>query len=314
MKSILARFTFLICIGLPTVLVVPKAKGQGYYSYDDRFLEPAVVFELGVAGGIMNCMTDIGGSKKKQNNYLSDISFRKSHFSGGIYLAGVYKDFLAVRLDYNYGKIEAIDSLLKGASNKSAVGRYERNLSFRSNISEIALNVEFHPLYLTDYDAKGIEPPRFSPYVFGGLGWINFDPEANIDGRWVRLEPLRLEGQGFSEYPNRQRYRTSAVVVPVGVGIKYECTPLLTLRFEIDRRFTGTDYLDDTSEGDWVRPELFYQYLQPAQADLAARLYNRSPRINPPQDTRPRGNSKETDAFWSASFKVGFNLNRRSYR
>jgi hypothetical protein len=312
MKQYLPKLAFVLCAGLFTALACQRAAAQGYYNYNDRYMEPSWVIELGVAGGIMNCMTDIGGSKNSQNKYLRDITFKKSHFTGGVYLAGVYKDFLAVRLDYNFGKVEAIDSLLKGATHPSAVGRYERNLSFRSNIREIALNVEVHPLYFTDYTAKGTEPPRFSPYVFAGLGWMGFDPEANIDDRWVRLEPLRLEGQGFSEYPDRKRYKTGAIVIPFGIGVKYEWTQLLTLRLEINRRYTATDYLDDASEGPWVKPELFYQYLQPTQADLAVRLYNRSAKINPPQDTRPRGNPKENDVFWSTVFKVGFNINRKT--
>ena len=291
-----------------------SATAQGFYFYNDRYMEPAVVLELGVSGGIMNCMTDIGGSKTTQNKYLQDITFIKSHFTGGLYLAGVYKDFLAARLDFNFGTIEAIDSLLKGASLPTSIGRYDRNLSFKSKITEIALNVELHPLYLTDYVEKGVEPPRISPYVFGGIGWISSDPQANIDNRWVRLEPLRLEGQGFAEYPDRKRYKKGALCFPMGIGVKYEWTQLFTLRMEIGRRITTSDYLDDASEGPWVKPELFYKYLPPTQADLALRLYNRSTKINPPQDTRPRGNPKENDAFWTATFKLGFNINRSNFR
>jgi opacity protein-like surface antigen len=301
----------LFGLGLLLVLLAPVAEAQRYHFYNDRFMEPSVVLELGVSGGIMNCMTDIGGNKNSQAKLLKGFSLQKTQFSGGLYVAGVYNDLLAVRLDYNFGRIEAIDSLLKGATDPSTVGRYERNLSFRSTIRELALNVELHPIFFIDYLGNGTEPPRFSPYVFAGLGWLSFDPQANIDNRWVRLEPLRLEGQGFKEYPDRKRYKTQAIAIPVGVGLKYEWTQLITLRLEVNRRFTNTDYLDDVSQAAWVTPSLFYQYLQPSQADLAARLYNRSARFNPPQDTRPRGNPKAKDAYWSGSFKLGFNINRR---
>ena len=308
------KLSVLIAFLLGGLFLCSDVRSQGFYFYNDRYMEPPVVLELGIAGGIMNCMTDIGGSKSAQNRYIQDVTFIKSHFSGGIYLAGVYKDFLVGRLEFNFGTVEAVDSLLKDSKNPSSIGRFERNLSFKSHISELAFNLELHPLYITDYVIKGIEPPRLSPYVYGGIGWMGFDPMANIDNRWVRLEPLRLEGQGFAEYPDRKRYKTGALCFPMGFGVKYEWTELLTLRLEAGRRITSTDYLDDASEGSWVKPELFYTYLPQTQADLAIRLYNRSPKFNPPQDTRPRGNSKEKDAFWTAVFKLGININRRNYR
>ncbi|MCU0334758.1 MAG: hypothetical protein MUF62_06865, partial [Chitinophagaceae bacterium] len=51
----------------------------------------------------------------------------------------------------------------------------------------------------------------------------------------------------------------------------------LTLRFEVNKRtalgYHG-DYIDDVSRAEWVDPNLFAQYLSPAQAALARQLYN----------------------------------------
>ena len=34
-----------------------------YYYYNDRYYDNAVVMELGVSGGMMNALTDLGGKK-----------------------------------------------------------------------------------------------------------------------------------------------------------------------------------------------------------------------------------------------------------
>ena len=97
----------------------------------------------------------------------------------------------------------------------------------------------------------------------------------------------------------------------MGVGLRYEVNSALYVRGEIMHRLTQTDYLDDVSNGDWVDPNLFYKYLSVADADLASKLYNRSKKVNPPRNTRPRGNEKNNDVFWSAQLRIGFVLNRK---
>ncbi len=69
-------------------------------------------------------------------------------------------------------------------------------------------------------------------------------------------------------------------------------------------------YLDDVSQENWIDPVLFYKYLDPAQAAIATQLYNRSTVINPPRNTRPRGKSADSDAYWNMVIKVGININR----
>lgn len=288
---------------------INQARGQGFYFYNDKYYESQLVLELGFSGGIMNGMTDIGGNKDRGQTIIGDITLKHTKFSGGMYVAGTFKDYIAARLDLNFGKVEAHDSSLKGATHPSAEGRYLRNLNFRSKITEAAFIIELHPRFFTDYVDR--DPPRWSPYAFGGLGWVWYNPQAHFQGRWIDLAPLRLEGQDFTEYPDRKRYQKSARVVPIGIGIRYEASMLFTLRAEIGRHFLNSDYLDDVSQGDWIDPNLFYKYLRPQQANLAYQLYNRSTEINPPRNTRPRGDPDDNDAFWNFVIKVGISLNRQ---
>lgn len=309
------KSSYLIAVYLASVfclLASNRVKAQGYYFYNSGYYESELVLEGGLSAGVINGMTDVGGSKKGRANsgFMGDFTFNKSNFTGGLYFNATYKDFIAGRFDLNIGQIEAADSTLKGTTSNFAEGRYVRNLSFRSNIIQLSLGAELHPLMLFDYIDR--EPPRLSPYGFASFGWMKFNPKANLNGVWYELEPLRLEGQGFDEYPDRRRYRRNTFEVPYGIGFRYEASQFLTVRLEIAKHSLFTDYLDDVSEENWIDPSLFYKYLSPAQADVAVQLYNRSTVINPPRNTRPRGKSNNNDAYWNAVLKIGINLNRLS--
>ena len=296
---------------LAGVLVVktPDLLSQGYYFYDNGTYEPSWVVDGSFNLGIMNSVTDIGGSKKATQG-LNATTLRSSNLSAGLSLTATYRDWFAVRVDVTTGRISGADSLLKDADYFSAIGRFERNLSFRTSINEVFIGVEIHPLYLRSYNSD--RPlPRFSPYIVAGIGGLRFNPQANIDNRWVDLKPLRLEGQGFAEYPDRRQYTGNATIFPLGAGIKFELSRNIILRGEIIRRTTNSDYLDDVSKGDWVDPLLFFNYLSPNDAVLASRLYNRSTVINPPRNTRPRGSDSNNDLYWNAQIRLGIALNRR---
>jgi len=304
-------FSLIFFLVLATV-VLPRNKtiAQGYYFYNNGYYESETVIEGGISLGVVNGMTDVGGSKRGRANsgFSGDFTFNETNFAAGLYVNATYKDFIAARFDVGIGRIEAADSNLKGTTNSFAMGRYVRNLSFRTHIIEIGAGLELHPLMLFDYIER--EPPRLSPYILGGISWINFNPKANLDGTWYELEPLRLEGQGFAEYPNRDRYKKHTFAVPYGFGLRYEASQYLNLRLEVVKHSLFTDYLDDVSKEIWVDPALFDKYLSPSQAAIAKQLYNRSTVINPPRNTRPRGKSRDNDAFWSVNIKIGININR----
>jgi opacity protein-like surface antigen len=294
------------------LLMLSPAGAQGYYFYDATHYEPSWVLELSANIGGMNCVTDIGGSKSGKTG-LGAYTFKTTKPGGGLSLTATHKDLIAFRLDFNAGNVEAHDSLLKGATHYSAVGRYERNLNFRSSIFQVFAGAEFHPLFLRNYQINDRYMPRLSPYVMAGIGFASFTPKVLVEGNWIPVKPLSLEGQGFEEYPDRKPYSTTTLTFPVGAGLRYEASRTLTLRLEFINNFTSTDYLDDVSKGDWVDPALFFKYLPAGEATLATQLYNRSVVINPPRNTRPRGDDSKNDVFWTLQFRLGFALNRGRY-
>jgi hypothetical protein len=309
-KHILLAHVFSLAMAL---LCQNVSIGQGRFYYANGIQEPELLFELGITGGAMNCVTDIQGNPRIYQGPFAGITLQNTNPTFGLYGAGIWKDFIGVRLEMNYGMVEGYDSLLDVATAPSAGGRFDRNLNFRSPILEFAVTAEFHPLQV--FRSWERDAPRLSPYVFGGLSAFYFNPQGYTADGWVDLRPLRLEGQGFAEYPDRQEYGKFAIAYPFGIGLRYDLSPKFTLRFEANKRTTFTDYLDDVHRAEWVNSALFDNYLSPSQAALARQLYNRStlPNLRPPQDTRPRGNPKENDTFWTVVFKVGFNLNRSGY-
>jgi len=311
MKRFLLSFCKKGFVVLLFILWAGKANAQ-YYYYNDKYYDNGFIIEIGGGVGGINCLTDLGGKKGVGKRFIKDINWGNTQLCTSIYAGVLIGDIFGVRLEGTFGKVKAYDSILsKYKTDAATKGRYYRNLNFRSNISEFAIIAEFHPLMLQDFVNK--EPPLFSPYILAGIGRFNFDPETYYQGRWIRLSPLRLEGQGFAEYKDRTVYHVSATSFPVGLGVRYEVNEKVVARFELSHRFTSTDYLDDVSRGQYVDPSLFANYLSGNDAFLATQLYDRHAELDPnyvPVAGDIRGKSKNNDAYFTFNLKVGFTLGR----
>lgn len=75
---------------------------------------------------------------------------------------------------------------------------------------------------------------KFVPYVFGGVGLLDFEPRAGDVG-------------GFGPLPNnsKQIYDKQLLVIPVGAGFEFYLTDDLVFNGRATLRITNTDYLDD---------------------------------------------------------------------
>ncbi|MDB5192724.1 MAG: hypothetical protein JWQ96_2287 [Segetibacter sp.] len=296
------RNAFKILLLALSIFTSSRSYSQ-YYYYDNNYYEKDLLFEVGAGVGGMNCITDLGGSKTKGGLYINDVNWKNTQVAGTFYVGAMYRQTFGVRIEATFGSVNAHDSILKGASDEQAKGRYGRNLGFRSNITEIAVLAEVHPLMFFNLE----EPLKFSPYITAGLGYFSFNPQANINGYYVDLQPLRTEGQGFREHPGRWPYHRSQANVPIGAGIKYELSSLLNLRFEFLHRILFTDYLDDVSTT-YIDPALFDKYLTGVQAGLAKSLYRSNG--GTPVVGGQRGGPNSNDTYMSFSLKVGLILGR----
>ena len=258
--------------------------------------------EFGLSAGTMNSLTDIGGKKGAGKQFIKDLNWNMTKPSFGLYAIAIYKDFIGVRLEASSGRIQSYDSILKKVG-PSTHGRYERNLSFKSTIRDLQIVAEVHPLFFKHYDEG--KAPFWSPYFLAGIGYFSFNPQAKLNGQWHYLHPLRTEGEGFEEYPDRKIYSLAQINIPLGLGVKYELSSAINARLELVYRVLFTDYLDDASHKDYVAPSLFINYLTAQQAAVARQLADRrlSAIIN-----NQRGDPKDNDAFFTIQFKVGFTL------
>ncbi|MCW3089075.1 MAG: hypothetical protein JWP81_144 [Ferruginibacter sp.] len=314
------KIRLIAAISLLLLAFEQKASAQ-FYFFDNNYYDTHLLFEAGGSVGAMNCLSDIGGRRGLGAPFLKDLNIGNTHLNGGFYLSAIYKYAVALRLEGTYGRVSAYDSILKDVE-KTTNGRYQRNLNFRSNITEVSLVAEFHIrfilrsfLFEDDLNVDD-EPPRLSPYIAAGIGFFSFNPQGKVGNNWVDLQPLSLEGQGFAEYPTRKPYKLTQMNIPIGVGMKYELTPFINLRAELLYRYLSTDYLDDVSVR-YINRNVFQKYFSGTQLQNALDLSSND-RVNPGGPTGVyrkteggiRGDPTDNDAYFTLNFKAGFVFGR----
>lgn len=109
-----------------------------------------------------------------------------------------------------------------------------RQLAFRRLLFEAEALVEYH--FLDYKNPKSLI--RWSPYFFTGVGGAYlFGPRVASDG---------------------STYSPVQVVLPLGMGVKYQVTPKFSMNVEAGARLMFTDYLDDVSRGNLDNKNYLY--------------------------------------------------------
>lgn len=291
------------------IIVFSQIQAQ-YYFYNGDYYENDIVYEIGGSVGAMNAFTDLGGRKGLGRRGVKDFNFKNTQFCGSMFFSAVYKNEIALRLEGTFGQIHAYDSILEKVA-ATTNQRYERNLSFRSYISEISLVAEFHPFYIFgNYDDEHY-PPSVSPYLLAGIAYFHFNPQAKLNGNYVDLQPLHTEGEGFAEYPRAKSYKLSQMSFPLGIGARYDVTPIVNLRAELVTRILQTDYLDDVS-GRYIEPSIFANYLSGTKLNEALLVNDRhKPGAETAHPDGIRGDPKNNDSYLTFNIKLGLTLGRQ---
>jgi len=268
-------------------------------------------FEIGLGFGPMFFLGDLGGTAGIGKPFVKDIDFPLTKFSKSLYASYYPSEWLGFRFALNHGVLEGDDS---EAPNKGGaeVDRLQRNLSFKTSVLEAYVAAEIYPtVFFEQYDGLA---KKFRPYGIIGFGVFKMNPKAqDVDGTWVPLKPLRLEGQGMAEYPTRKQYSLVQKEIPMGIGFKYYLKENFYVGLELLHRQTFTDYIDDVSTG-YIDPIFFNNYLSADNAARANRLYYKGtysgPTTNPGAiQTYQRGDPTENDAFFSTILRFGWRLN-----
>lgn len=296
---------------LGSVLTIAYTASPQSYFYNNQYYDKDLLYELNISAGGMNCLTDLGGRSGPGKGLLKDLNIGHTRVTAGFGAGLIYRYKAGVRIDLNAGTLYASDNILKDDPSEARM-RYLRNLHFRSTVLELLVVTEWFPLAMLF--AGGHEGvPRFAPYVMGGAGLFYFNPQADLNGIWIDLRPLRTEGQGFPEYPDRKPYALTQVNFPLGVGLKYELSALFNLKLEILHRITNTDYLDDVSTR-YINPALFGNHLDATNSRLATALHDRRAELNVPYAATPgdiRGGNKKNDAYFSATLRLSLVMGRK---
>jgi hypothetical protein len=242
-------------------------------------------------------------------HYFGDLNTRarlnRPKIAMGAFFRKQFGNYVALRISAHYAQLGYSD-----VYNTQNQFELRRNLSFNTNIWELALQGDFNFFRFE----PGTLDYAFTPYVTFGLGAFSYDPYAYYQGRKVYLRPLGTEGQGYPGYG--KPYGTMALCIPFGAGVKYNINEKVNIGFEIVYRFTNTDYIDDVS-GKYPDPSIFPK-LPDGSPSMAELLSDRSGETGPDKigfvngTARQRGFPKQKDAYVMGEITFSFNLS--SYR
>ena len=289
------------------ILITIGGKSQSIGFLDGRV-------ELGLGLGPSFFLGDLGGIRGTGKTFVKDVNFPFTKLMKGIYLNYYPAEWLGFRLAGNIGKLEGDDAAIK-TNGKDEYERKKRNLKFQSSLSEVYFAMELYPtVFLEQFDGLLY---KFRPYGIVGIGMFHFNPKGEYidpsgNSSWVPLQPLRLEGQGMSQYPDRKEYKLTQMNIPMGFGVKYYIKENMFVGLEILHRKTFTDYIDDVSTK-YINPTLFSQYLSAQDAAIARQLMYREnflPAYRPRNYVnQQRGDPTENDAYFSGMIRLGWRLN-----
>lgn len=245
--------------------------------------------EFGITAGVAHYFGDLNNRGKINRPKLAIGGFIRKQFG----------NYSAVRLSGHFARLGYSDIYSSNEYN------LRRNLSFNTNIFELALQGDFNFFKFNPVDPDY----SFTPYATLGIGIFNYNPYAYYKNQKIYLRPLHTEGQTF--YKNRKEYGSMALCFPIGFGVKYALNDKINISFEITHRFTSTDYIDDVSTT-YVGADKFPS--TSGGKSIAGIMQDRSFEVGTPIgiEGRQRGFSKQKDQYTIAEVGISFNIT--SYR
>jgi hypothetical protein len=171
-----------------------------------------------LAGGTLRAQQwEVGGGLGVLH-YKGDLSpaLHPAFARPGGHLFGRYhfSDAVSVRAQGTLGTVFADESALSDPLHRA------RALRFRSRVAEVSGLFEYNFLKY-DYTRRGQR--NWTPYIFAGLGLFNFSPDT----------------------PPTAQYRRTGLVLPFGLGAKWQVKGPWNVALEFGTRQTWTDYLDN---------------------------------------------------------------------
>lgn len=254
-----------------------------------------LIFFLCVSNKISAQSWELGGFVGTAG-YMGDLNpidpFKVSNIAFGGHVKRNFDGYWALKFNVAHGEIEAYDSESDNAQFRV------RNLSFFSPVTEVSLQTEFNFFnYIPSFSSK-----RYSPYLFAGVGFVNFNPKAIYNGETYELSLYGTEGQDINK-----TYKKLALTIPFGAGIKYNFAGKWTIGGELGYRNAYTDYLDDVS-GKYA--SINDLTVVSAIADLRLALSDRSPEVGVDRHVAgtQRGDMRKRDTYLFVGFTLSYSF------
>ncbi|MBK6341333.1 MAG: hypothetical protein IPF41_01760 [Flavobacteriales bacterium] len=292
---------------LSAAFLLAGEAGAQYFRQSSYWKTHRTEIEFGF--GISNFLGELGGRNQIGSPFVWDLEFSQTRPAASL----AYRYYLArqqaLRMRFTYGILAGNDNLT------TEPFRQNRNLSFKSDVFELSLVYELH-LYREElghiYDLRGVKGTKSSRvglYLFGGVGGFYFDPRAQYNNAWVRLKPMRTEGQGLPGGP--EEYKNIQVCVPLGFGIRRAFTKNWSIGLELQYTKTFTDYVDDVSTSYYYGADpLDAQDVNIPEDEVAGYLADPSLGLMPGQTARgqQRGDEKDLDAYLFLKFTADWKI------
>ena len=159
-------------------------------------------FEAGLLVGGSNYLGELASNS-------SQIFLKETNVAAGAFAKYNVNHLVALRLGFNYTTISGAD---RNSGNMAII---DRNLNFQSDIYEVGLIGEFNILGYQPYNYTS----TFSPYLFGGIAFFQFNPQGELNGQFYDLQPLGTEGQNLASIPERTPYKLNQFAIPFGLSL-----------------------------------------------------------------------------------------------
>ena len=302
--------------------------------------------DVAISSGVSNYIGDLGNEKNfplSSANFGSSITVR--NFLNNPRLSANYHKAFDMMVRFSWHRLQYDETNSVGGKKGVDLRNYLRGIGFRNDLMGTEIGMTYN--FLLNKRAP-LTKPKFSGFVMIGVGVFYGQPKADLfrgdiaeanryyfwddgtvrdrpdnekhigteiqkDGNYeTKLQNWMTEGQGYSREIHRKKpYETCNIGIPMGAGIRYMYSKLLTLSLEFNYYYFFTDYLDDVSGR-------YATYEELAASFPDATEYNIAKYISDPTGrgtngfigtaTSPRGNPSLSDAFTFLSFEASYKI------
>ena len=240
-------------------------------------------------------------SKTRNRNLILSVGTGTTHYYGDLAKPGDNSNInfdLAFGARYNFYRwfsagTELTWFMLVGNDNTDPE-KAIRNLSFKSHNFE--LNAVIH-VSLFEENRRFYMRRFANPYVYGGIGLVNYNPTAKLNGERYNLKKLNTSGENYSGF---------TASFPVGGGVKFRLNPFFNIVLDGCYHFVLSDNLDDVSSGVYPEPTSFTNETARLLSD---RTWETLPAGTPTwaeQGKEFRGDPKDKDGFFILNIKFEY--------